>query len=111
MKSDQDLYKQLRGLPKERLWGEEVMGFNVADPRQRLERVAVIRAVGMVFSRFGTEEEKSAVRDWLIALLKDSQEKIRRYAMAALPKIGAGETGEEQMLTLLSKSVEPRRWP
>ncbi len=108
MKSDQDLYKQLRGLPKERLWGEEVMGFNVADPRQRLERVAVIRAVGMVFSRFGTEEEKSAVRDWLIALLKDSQEKIRRYAMAALPKIGAGETGEEQMLTLLSKPGEER---
>jgi 23S rRNA G2445 N2-methylase RlmL len=108
MKSDQDLYKRLRDLPKEELWNREVPGFNSAPPRERMERVAVIRAVGMIFSRFGTEEEKSAVRDWLIALLKDPQEKVRRYALAALPKIGAGEQGEREMLTLLKSSEESR---
>ena len=101
MKSDQDLYKRLRDLPKEELWSRAVPGFNVATPKERMENVAVIRAVGMIFSRFGTEEEKSTVRDWLIGLLKDPQEKIRRYALAALPKIGVGEEGERTMLGLL----------
>lgn len=101
MKSDQDLYKRLRDLPKEELWSRVVPSFNVATPKERMEHVAVIRAVGMIFSRFGTEEEKSTVRDWLIGLLKDPQEKIRRYALAALPKIGVGEKGERTMLALL----------
>ena len=104
MKSDQELYKRLRELPKEELWKTEVENFNAAAPRERMEQVAVIRAVGMMFSRFGTEEEKAAVREWLIALLRDPQEKIRRYAMAALPKIGAGEKGEVEMLALLNAS-------
>lgn len=104
MKSDQDLYKRLRDLPKEQLWNTEVASFNVASERERMERVAVIRAVGMIFSRFGTLEERSAVRDWLSSLLKDPQEKIRRYAMAALPKIGAGARAEEQMISLLQES-------
>ena len=65
MKSDQDLYKQLRDLPKERLWSEEVVRFNAASPRERMDRVAVIRAVGMIFGRFGTEDEKRTVRGWL----------------------------------------------
>ena len=108
MKSDQDLYKRLRELPKEELWNSEVARFNAAAPRERMEGVAVIRAVGMIFSRFGTEEEKSAVREWLITLLHDRQEKIRRYAMAALPKVGAGEGGEEQMLTLLKQTDKER---
>ena len=108
MKSDQDLYKQLRDLPKEELWGERVTRFNAASPRERMESVAVIRAVGMVFSRFGTEEEKGAVRDWLTNLLTDPQEKIRRYAMTALPKIGVGEGAEEQMISLLKQTGEER---
>ena len=90
MKSDQDLYKRLRDLPKEELWSGEVPRFNAASPRERMESVAVIRATGMIFSRFGTEEEKEQVRTWLIALLQDPQEKVRRYALAALPKIGIG---------------------
>jgi 23S rRNA G2445 N2-methylase RlmL len=108
MKSDQDLYKQLRDLPKERLWSEEVVRFDAASPRERMDRVAAIRAVGMIFGRFGTEEEKRTVRAWLISLLGDPQEKIRRYAAAALPKIGAGEEGEERMLALLRNTGEER---
>jgi SAM-dependent methyltransferase len=108
MKSDQDLYKRLRDLPKEQLWQTEVSRFNAASPRERMEGVAVIRAVGMIFSRFGTVEEKATVRDWLTQLLSDPQEKIRRYAMAALPKVGAGEGTEEQMLALLKQTGEER---
>ncbi len=108
MKSDQDLYKKLRDLPKEKLWDDEVARFNTAAPRERMERVAVIRAVGTVFFRFGTAEEKSAVRAWLTALLADPQEKIRRYAMTALPKIGASAEAEEQMISLLKASGPER---
>lgn len=108
MKSDQDLYKHLRDLPKERLWESEVARFNSADPRERMSTVAVIRAVGSTFGRFGTEEEKRKVREWLLTLLDDPQEKIRRYAAAALPKIGAGEQGEEKLLDVLKNSREER---
>jgi 23S rRNA G2445 N2-methylase RlmL len=108
MKSDQDLYKRLRDLPKERLWNEEVGRFNAASLRERMSSVAVIRAVGSTFGRFGTEAEKMQVRDWLISLLGDPQEKIRRYAAAALPKIGAGEQGEEKLLDVLKNSREER---
>ena len=108
MKADQDLYKQLRDVPKEQLWTQEVARFNEASPRERMEGVALIRAVGMIFSRFGTEEEKEAVRSWLITLLKDPQEKIRRYALAALPKVGAGEEAEKEMLSLLKDGAQER---
>jgi len=108
MKADQELYKRLRDLPGDRLWGVEAARFDAATQRERLEGVAVIRAVGTVFSRFGTEGEKTAVRKWLISLLDDPQEKVRRYALAALPKIGAGEAGESRMLALLKRSGEER---
>lgn len=108
MKSDQDLYKRLRDLPKERLWRHEVARFDAASPRERMESVAVIRAAGMIFGRFGTAEEKQTVRDWLISLLADPQEKIRRYAAAAMPKIGAGEHGEARILEALKNTREAR---
>ena len=104
MKSDQDLYKRLRDLPKEQLWNSEVPRFDAASPRERTQRVALIRALGTIFSRFGTNEEKAAVRGWLTALLKDPQEKIRRYAMAALPKMGGDANTEAQMLSLLKEN-------
>lgn len=108
MKSDQDLYKRLRDLPKEQLWQSEVPRFDAASPRERMQGVALIRALGTIFSRFGTDEEKAAVRGWLVALLKDPQEKIRRYAMAALPKMGGVEGAEAQMLSLLKENDSAR---
>jgi SAM-dependent methyltransferase len=73
-----------------------------------MERVAVIRAVGVVFSESGPREQGNAVRTWLRKLLADPAEKIRRYAMAALPKVGAGREEEADMLALL-RSTENER--
>jgi hypothetical protein len=103
-----ELYSQLRALPWRELWSEEVAQFNEASPRERFDNVAVIRAVGVVFSESGPAEQRGEVRQWLRRLLKDPQEKIRRYAMAAMPKIGAGESEEAELLTLLKNTTVDR---
>ena len=96
-----ELYHQLRALPWEQLWTDEVPRFDKASPKERSERVAVVRAVGVVFSESGDPERKEQVKRWLLGLLHDPCEKIRRYAMAALPKIGAGPDEEAELLSLL----------
>ena len=96
-----DLYAQLRRLSCERLWEDEVVRFEKANPQERLARVAVVRAVGVVFSESGTTEQKDRARLWLRGLLQDPGEKIRRYAMAALPKVGTSLAEETDLLSLL----------
>jgi SAM-dependent methyltransferase len=96
-----ELYRQIRVLTCDQLWDDEVTRFDRATPRERMERVAVVRAVGVVFSETGTEEHKEKARKWLRGLLRDPCEKIRRYAMAAMPKIGAGPGEEAELLGLL----------
>ncbi|TAN36315.1 MAG: methyltransferase domain-containing protein [Verrucomicrobia bacterium] len=108
MKADKKLYRQLRGLSCEQLWNAEVTRFDRALPKERLERVAVIRAVGVVFAGQGTKEQRAAVRAWLRGLLQDPAEKIRRYAMTALPKIGAGKGAEKELLSLLQTTTVER---
>jgi 23S rRNA G2445 N2-methylase RlmL len=100
-------YRQLRQLPWAKLWQEEVPRFNRATPKERLENAAVVRAVAVVFAETGAVREKEAVRNWLLDLLKDPGEKIRRYAVAALPKIGAGVREEGALLTLLDRATSP----
>ncbi|MDP9291685.1 MAG: hypothetical protein M3O82_04905, partial [Verrucomicrobiota bacterium] len=96
-----ELYKELRLLSCAALWNDEVARFDRANPRERMERVAVVRAVGVVFSESGTESEKEKAKLWLRGLLEDPREKIRRYAMAAMPKLGAGLDEEAELLGLL----------
>lgn len=108
MRSDKDLYRRLRVLAPERLWAEEVPRFNRASPRERMAGVAVIRAVGVAFAGTGTARQKADVRAWLVGLLHDPAEKIRRYAMAALPKIGAGPGAEREVIGLLKASTIER---
>ena len=98
-----ELYKQLRLLSCGELW-KEVAWFEQATAGERLNRVALIRAVGVVFSESGSEEERGEVRRWLMGLLNDPAEKIRRYAMAALPKIGSGPREEKALVSLLQKT-------
>ena len=99
-----ELYQQLRAMSWERLWGEEVPGFDRATQVERAERVAVIRAVGVVFLESGPRELGGEVRRWLRNLLNDPVEKVRRYAMNALPKVGAGRDEESELLALLKKT-------
>ena len=47
-------------------------------------------------------------RSWLARLLQDPSEKIRRYAMAAMPKIGAGRREESELLSLLKTTTVER---
>ncbi len=108
MKSDKELYRRLRGLAREQLWGEEVPRFDRASPRERMANVALIRAVGVVFAEGGDAAQKESVRGWLRGLLRDPEEKIRRYAMAALPKLGAGAGEEGELLALLKPAAGER---
>ena len=103
-----ELYRQLRVLPWQQLWSQEAPRFDRAPPAERIQRAAVIRAVAVVFAESGAPEHKEAVRRWLGTLLHDPGEKIRRYAMAALPKIGAGPEEEAKLLSLLPAASSVR---
>jgi predicted RNA methylase len=105
---DKELYRQLRALSCEELWEDEVPAFDRASPGERREKVSLVRAVGVVFSESGTAAQKDKARPWLRALLHDPCEKIRRYAMAALPKIGAGPGEEAELLSLLRTTTAER---
>jgi predicted RNA methylase len=107
-KAGKELYRQLRALSWEQLWTDEVPRFDKASPKERSQRVAVVRAVGVVFSESGGPERKEEVKRWLLGLLQDPCEKIRRYAMAALPKIGAGPNEEAELLALLRTTSSGR---
>ncbi len=108
MPDTKELYRQLRLLPWTQLWNQEAARFDRAAAGERSQRVAVIRAVGVVFAESGAPEQKEAVRRWLRGLLHDPGEKIRRYAMAALPKIGAGPEEEAELLGLLRTAASAR---
>ena len=107
--SDQakELYRQLRRLSWTNLWQTEVPRFNRATTAERLQDAAVVRAVAVVFAEAGAVGEKDAVRTWLLGLLTDPCEKIRRYAVGALPKIGADSQEESALLALLNRTASP----
>jgi 23S rRNA G2445 N2-methylase RlmL len=102
---DKDLYRRWRTFSLDQLWKVEIPRFDSAEAHQRIESVSLIRAVGVVFSESGTAEQKQAARNWLVKLLGDSNEKIRRYAIAALPKIGAGAREETELLKLFHEAT------
>ena len=108
MKSDKDLYRQLRAMSADQLWNEEVPRFNQADARERQARVSVVRAVGVAFAATGSAARKAEVRKWLTELLQDPSEKIRRYAMTAIPKIRGPSDAEGHMISLLKKTGSER---
>lgn len=108
MNRDKELYRQLRNLSWPDLWTGEVPRFNSATARERLERVAVIRAAAVVFSESGPPNQLADIKTWLHFLLNDPQEKIRRYAIAALPKLARDPDDEKQLLTLAKKPASDR---
>lgn len=107
-KPGKELYRQLRALSVEQLWEIEVPRFDRATPQERIERVSVIRALSAALAESGTKAQRDAARPWLRRLLHDPEEKIRRYATAALPKLGAGPGEEAELLSLLRSSTTDR---
>ncbi len=103
-----EAYKALRRVPWHALWEREVQDFNASPADARVKRAGIIRAVGVVFSESGPQEEKETVLQWLRGLLHDPSEKIRRYAMAAIPKIGATAEDENRLLAQFKDSTEER---
>lgn len=103
-----EVYQKLRRLPWEELWGEHVPQFDSASPEERQKNVGLVRAVGVVFSESGDPQHLGAVTRWLRDLLRDGSEKVRRYAMAALPKIGSGREAEADLLGLLESTPTDR---
>lgn len=99
-----DSYKRLRCFSWDQLWAEHVPAFNAATPPSDVRDAGLVRAVGVVFSESGRRSQKEEVAAWLRSLLQDKDEKIRRYAMAALPKIGAESADEEALIGLLQKT-------
>jgi 23S rRNA G2445 N2-methylase RlmL len=103
-----ELYQHWRNFLWHQLWTEEVPRFDRTAGRERFESAPLVRAVGVVFSESGPPEQKDEVKRWLVQLLRDPEEKIRRYAMAALPKIGVGASEEAELLALLRQTTNPR---
>jgi 23S rRNA G2445 N2-methylase RlmL len=101
-------YKQLRTLSPQQLWDEEIPRFDRATAPERMARVGLIRAMGVVFAESGTDQDKEKVKAWLLALLNDPQEKVRRYAMAALPKLRSGAEAEAALLSVLQTTENDR---
>ena len=103
-----ELYREMRDYSWPRLWEEEVPRFDAASSKEREKLVGIIRAVGVVFAESGAIEEKPKVQHWLSQLLQDPSEKVRRYAMAALPKIGADSKEEATLLSALQTTTIDR---
>lgn len=103
-----ELYKQLRRLSWEELWFGHAARFDSATPPERVAQAGLIRALGVVAAETGTPEQRRQTREWLLKLLRDPEEKVRRYAMAALPKLRAGREGEAALLEILGEQTSER---
>ena len=101
-----DLYKSLRKLSAAKLWEETAKFDRLATQSAREQQVAVVRAVGVKFSN-ADDARKSAAQAWLLQLLTDDSEKIRRYAAAATSRIGGGDA-DELLLSLLRTGASVR---
>lgn len=104
---DKDLYRALRTQTFSQLW-EKAAAFRALNDSDRAENVALVRAVGVVASEGGKTEEIAVAREWMRELLSDSNEKVRRYATGAIPKLQSGETEESALLDLWRRADSER---
>lgn len=101
----EDSYARFRTCSCRQLREEHMPRFDSLTGRARLDDVGLVRAVGVVFSKHGSAEEKAHIRGWMRGLLRDPEEKIRRYAINALPKLMSGPEEETALLALLKHST------
>ncbi len=86
----------------------EVPRFNARSAEEREKTVAVIRAVGVVFAESGNPVIRAPCVNGFGAYCRDPSEKVRRYAIAAMPKIGVGADDERKLLSVLRAATEQR---
>lgn len=105
-----DLYKHFRALPARQLWDDEVPKYDQLSAVEREKQVALVRAIGVKFANSQDAAAQREVAHWLLGLLDDQSEKVRRYATAALPKVGGvgGAASEQKLLELLANSSQER---
>jgi len=103
-----EAYARFRTLHRSELRTREVPRYAALAPQERLKQVGLVRAVGAVFGEHGTPEEKAWARAWMLELLGDAQEKIRRYAVQALPKLDSGPEEESALLGLRTRAAGVR---
>ncbi|MGZ0654655.1 TRM11 family SAM-dependent methyltransferase [Coraliomargarita sp. W4R53] len=103
-----EVYKQLRTEPWETLWEREVPLFDAGTTAERLARVGLVRAIGVVALEKATQAQRQLTRGWLTGLLQDPEEKVRLYAMNALPKLGGRVESEKAVLELLDQAKGER---
>lgn len=104
---DKQLYRQWRNLSASQL-RLEVARFDGLSPRDRSENAALVRAAGVVVSELGGAEAQAETRSWMRRLLTDPDEKIRRYAINALPKLKPTSVDESSLLDLWTRSTSDR---
>lgn len=104
-----EAYKQLRKEPWETLWEREVPLFDSGNADERLARIGLVRAIGVVALEKATQAQRQQTRQWLTGLLQDPEEKIRRYAMNVLPKLGSSV--ESRVLPSSGQDATPRGTP
>lgn len=103
-----DAYARYRLLHRRELRALAQNHFPTLSPDRQRAEAGLIRAIGAIFGQHGTPEEKSWARAWLLPLLRHPEEKIRRYAILALPKLDSGPTEEIALLHLLERDPGPR---
>jgi 23S rRNA G2445 N2-methylase RlmL len=106
--SGKEVYKQLRTQSWDALWLQEVPLFNAGSSEYRIGRVGLVRALGVVALKQGSKQQRKQTREWLMRLLDDPEEKVRRYAIAALPKLGGKQKSEAALLSLLDHQNSTR---
>lgn len=105
--ADKELYRELRRCTPAELW-KKAAAFDQSVGKERITQVAVIRAIGVVMNEKGSAHDQNHARAWLTGLLNDPEEKIRRYAINALPKFGADSEVEKKIIRVLTSSNSDR---
>ncbi len=100
-----ELYRELRSKAWEDLWEEDVAEFDCSPPQRRIRLAPVVRAVGVVAHESGDPAIRERAGEWLLRLLDDPSEKVRRYAIAALPKVGMDAKAEEALHRALERTI------
>ena len=102
-----DYYRAVRDLTWANIWHDERPKFDGMETSAERERHAgLIRAIGD--KGRSPNVDRSEVLQWVHERLEDESEKVRRYAIAAIAKLGSPEESEQLLLGVLRASATER---